>query len=57
MWKSSALSHAIVNSNPLAKPIYAENMNDPDEWETDPDFVVSSTIDYVSKYPIEYYIL
>ena len=40
MWKSS-ISQTIVNSNPLAKSIYAENMNDPDEWETDPDFVVS----------------
>ena len=38
MWKSH-ISQTIVNSNPLSKPIYAENMNDPDDWETDPDFV------------------
>jgi hypothetical protein len=45
MWKSQ-ISQTIVNSNPHAKSIYAENMNDPDEWETDPDFVVNADLKY-----------
>jgi hypothetical protein len=39
MWKSQ-LGYTISSSNPLAAKILAENANDPDEWETDPDFVV-----------------
>ncbi len=40
MWKSQ-ISHVIGNSNPLAKKMLAENENNPDDWDTDPDFVVS----------------
>jgi hypothetical protein len=40
MWKST-IGHTIANSNDLAKKMLAENNNDPDEWDTDPDFVVS----------------
>jgi hypothetical protein len=40
MWKSTAGHTIISNSNPLSKKIIAENMNDPDDWDTDPDFIV-----------------
>ena len=36
------MSQMIVNNNPGTKAIYAANENDPDEWETDPDFVVTN---------------
>ncbi len=39
MWKSTA-GHTIANSNPLSKKMIAENENDPDDWDTDPDFIV-----------------
>ena len=39
MWKSTA-GHIIGNSNPLSKKMIAENNNDPDDWDTDPDFIV-----------------
>jgi len=42
MWKSTA-GHIIGNSNPLSKKIIQENSNDPDEWDTDPDFVNTVT--------------
>jgi hypothetical protein len=34
------MSKTIVQNNPSAKSFYAANENNPDEWETDPDFVV-----------------
>lgn len=37
MWKAQA---GVALNDPLVKRIIAENSNDPDEWETDPDFVV-----------------
>jgi hypothetical protein len=40
MWKSQ-IGHVIGNTSSLAKKIMAENENDPDDWDTDPDFVVS----------------
>ena len=40
MWKSTAGHTIISNSNPLSKKIIAENLNDPDDWDTDPDFIV-----------------
>lgn len=39
MWKSTA-GHIIGNSTTLSKKILQENENDPDDWDTDPDFVV-----------------
>ena len=39
MWKAQ-VGHAISGSSSLAKKILAENENDPDDWDTDPDFVV-----------------
>jgi hypothetical protein len=39
MWKASA-GHKI--NDPLVKQIEALNSNDPDDWETDPDFVVKN---------------
>jgi cortactin len=47
MWKSQ-LGYTISSSNPLAAKILAENANDPDEWETDPDFVVCTFYFYDS---------
>lgn len=37
MWKA-AVGH--TGSNTLVKQIMNENINNPDDWETDPDFVV-----------------
>lgn len=38
MWKSQ-IGHVIGNSTTLSKKILAENANNPDDWDTDPDFV------------------
>lgn len=35
MWKAT-----LSQSSSLMKQIMAEQSNDPDEWDTDPDFVV-----------------
>ena len=43
MWKST-VGHTIGNSSAHAKKMIAENENDPDEWDTDPDFVVCVAI-------------
>ena len=40
MWKSQ-IGHVISNSNSSAKKMIAENSNDPNEWDTDPDFIVN----------------
>ena len=37
MWKAQA-GHTL--NTPLVNRIMAENSNDPDDWDTDPDFVV-----------------
>lgn len=37
MWKAS-VGHTLNNA--LVNRIIAENSNDPDDWDTDPDFVV-----------------
>ena len=58
MWKST-VGHTIGSSSAHAKKMIAENENDPDEWDTDPDFVVCVTIfelDYSYK-TIESFIL
>ena len=41
MWKSTAGHSIISNSNPMSKKMSLENNNDPDDWDTDPDFIVS----------------
>jgi len=38
MWKST-VGHTIATSSEYAKKMMLENSNDPDEWDTDPDFV------------------
>jgi len=45
MWKST-VGHTIASTSTHAKKMIAENENDPDEWDTDPDFVVNF---YVKK--------
>ena len=39
MWKST-VGHTIGSTSSYAKKMIAENANDPDDWDTDPDFVV-----------------
>lgn len=39
MWKAS-VGHKL--NDQLVNRIMAENSHDPDDWDTDPDFVVSS---------------
>lgn len=41
MWKAS-VGRTLNNSQ--VNRIIAENSNDPDDWETDPDFVVSGLL-------------
>lgn len=38
MWKST-VGHTIASSSAYAKKMVLENSNDPDDWDTDPDFV------------------
>lgn len=38
MWRS-VVGHTIAQAGPGAKQMIAENQNDPDDWDTDPDFV------------------
>ena len=38
MWKST-VGQTIATSSEYAKKMMLENSNDPDEWDTDPDFV------------------
>jgi cortactin len=38
MWKST-VGHTIANTSEHARKMMLENTNDPDEWDTDPDFV------------------
>ena len=38
MWKST-VGHTIASSSVYAKQMLLENNNDPDDWDTDPDFV------------------
>lgn len=38
MWKST-VGHTIANTSEHARKMVLENANDPDEWDTDPDFV------------------
>lgn len=38
MWKST-VAHTISNTSAVAKKMILENANDPDDWDTDPDFV------------------
>ena len=49
MWKST-VGHTIASTSTHAKKMIAENENDPDEWDTDPDFVVSF---YLKKYSMQ----
>lgn len=42
MWKST-VGHTIGSTSSYAKKMIAENENDPDDWDTDPDFVNSVT--------------
>ena len=38
MWKST-VGHSISSSSSLIKQIQYDNANDPEDWDTDPDFV------------------
>lgn len=38
MWKST-VGHTISSTSAIAKQMILENANDPDDWDTDPDFV------------------
>ena len=48
MWKST-VGHTIASTSMHAKKMIAENENDPDEWDTDPDFVVSLKMIYLKN--------
>ena len=40
----TSIIEEILKQNPKATPMYAEKINNPDEWETDPDYVVNNDL-------------